>query len=70
MSNIFLYAHGGSGNHGCEAIVRSTIKILKDPAVTLISSCPAEDRKYGVDQLCALHKDTSDKNNRDRKSVV
>ena len=64
MSNIFLYAHGGSGNHGCEAIVRSTIKILKDPAVTLISSCPAQDRKYGVDQLCALLKDTSDKNNR------
>ena len=30
MSRIFLYAHGGSGNHGCEAIVRSTIKILKN----------------------------------------
>ena len=30
MSNIYLYAHGGSGNHGCEAIVRSTLDLLKD----------------------------------------
>ena len=30
MSNIYLYAHGGSENHGCEAIVRSTLDLLKD----------------------------------------
>ena len=28
MSKIVLYSHGGSGNHGCEAIVRGTYKIL------------------------------------------
>ena len=27
---IVLYYHGGSANHGCEAIVRSTYKILND----------------------------------------
>lgn len=28
MKKILLYAHAGSRNHGCEAIVRSTLKIL------------------------------------------
>ncbi|WP_080063419.1 polysaccharide pyruvyl transferase family protein [Ruminiclostridium hungatei] len=29
MKRLLLYAHAGSKNHGCEAIVRSTMKILK-----------------------------------------
>ncbi|MDF2984978.1 MAG: hypothetical protein K0R50_488 [Eubacterium sp.] len=28
MNRLLLYAHAGSRNHGCEAIVRSTLKIL------------------------------------------
>ena len=28
MNRLLLYAHAGSKNHGCEAIVRSTLKIL------------------------------------------
>jgi colanic acid/amylovoran biosynthesis protein len=28
MNHLLLYAHAGSRNHGCEAIVRSTLKIL------------------------------------------
>lgn len=28
MKNIILYGHGGSGNHGCEAIVKGIQKIL------------------------------------------
>jgi polysaccharide pyruvyl transferase WcaK-like protein len=28
MNHLLLYAHAGSKNHGCEAIVRSTLKIL------------------------------------------
>ncbi|MHB8065242.1 MAG: hypothetical protein ACYDG2_21970, partial [Ruminiclostridium sp.] len=28
MKQLLLYAHAGSRNHGCEAIVRSTLKIL------------------------------------------
>ena len=42
---IYMYAHGGSGNHGCEAIVRSTSKILKELGYErpiLISANPAE----------------------------
>lgn len=29
MNNFFLYGHGGCENHGCEAIVRSTVDIIK-----------------------------------------
>lgn len=60
MSHIYLYAHGGSGNHGCEAIVRSTVKILNRKDITLISSNPEEDFKYGLNELCEVIKDTSD----------
>lgn len=52
-----MYAHGGSGNHGCEAIVRSTIGLLENIAVNkiiLLSSRPEEDKKYGVCQLCEV----------------
>ena len=49
-----MYAHGGSGNHGCEAIVRSTLKILNDVNVKkeLFSTKPEEDQKYGIGNLC------------------
>lgn len=46
-----LYMHGGSGNHGCEALVRTTTKIAKDATgsdVILWSQNVSEDYKYGV----------------------
>ena len=61
MSHIYVYAHGGSGNHGCEAIVLSTIKILNRTDITLISSNPEEDMKYGLNELCEIIKDTNDR---------
>lgn len=64
MKKVFLYAHGGSGNHGCEAIVRGTADILSGNQITLITSKPEEDRKYGVDALCTLVKDRSTHLNR------
>ena len=57
---FFMYAHGGSGNHGCEAIVRSTLNMLDNPRVTLISSRPEEDIYYEIDKLCTVVKDTDD----------
>lgn len=35
MNKIVLYGHGGSKNHGCEAIVRSTVKILKSHEINI-----------------------------------
>ena len=59
MSRIFLYAHGGSGNHGCEAIVRSTVHMLSRTDVCLISSCTEEDYAYGLGDICKLMSDRS-----------
>lgn len=48
--SLLFYPHGGSGNHGCEAIVRSSMLLLKPKAGVLFSSSPDEDRRYGLDQ--------------------
>ena len=58
MKKFFLYGHNGSGNHGCEAIVRSTCKILReefgDVDITLASGNTNEDREYGVNEVARL----------------
>lgn len=58
MKKFFLYGHNGSGNHGCEAIVRSTCKILREGFgevdIVLASGNTNEDRKYGLDKVTAL----------------
>lgn len=64
MSNVFLYAHGGSGNHGCEAIVRATAKLLHEQKIVLISASPDEDCLYGVDQLYSVIQDREGRLNR------
>lgn len=50
---ILLYSHSGSGNHGCEAIVRSTIKIL-DGEFILCSANDDKDIHFGLDKLCSI----------------
>lgn len=53
--NISLYAHGGSANHGCEALARSTIQSLeKGNKFTLLSECPEEDLKYGLNEIARI----------------
>ncbi len=57
MNNILMYCHNGSGNHGCEAIIRSTVGILRRSGpwqYYQISRNPAEDRLYGVEDLVKL----------------
>ncbi|MBQ6533111.1 MAG: polysaccharide pyruvyl transferase family protein [Solobacterium sp.] len=46
MSRIVMYPHGGSGNHGCEAIVRTTTGLLKKNEIILFSENPEEDYFY------------------------
>ena len=64
MKALF-YPHGGSGNHGCEAIVRSTLKILGVEA-QLFSSNVKEDNAAGLDKLCFV---TPDKNRLSKASL-
>lgn len=53
MNNIVLYLHSGSKNHGCEAIVRGTVKVLDNLAdkITLLSQEKSEDLIYGIENL-------------------
>lgn len=53
---INLYIHGGSGNHGCEAIVRTTVKMIGQP-IRLFSSCTKQDIQYGIDHICEVRED-------------
>ena len=44
-----MYEHAGSGNHGCEAIVRTTQKILGDTAEYYLQTLnKKEDLRYGL----------------------
>lgn len=53
---INFYEHGGSGNHGCEAIVRSSIDVLQKP-VRLYSMHMDQDMQYGVQKVCEIKED-------------
>lgn len=50
-----MYAHGGSENHGCEAIIRSTISVLKNKQkLLLLSYDETQDKKYQLDQIIEI----------------
>ena len=56
---IVLYMHGGSGNKGCEAIVRSTVNMLNQQDVDdiqLWSWNPEEDKRAGLGEICRIIK--------------
>lgn len=48
-----MYPHGGSGNHGCEAIVRST-SVLCGNDLVLFSNNIEEDEQAGLQNVCVL----------------
>lgn len=53
--NTYFYAHTGSGNHGCEALVRSTAKLLGGKPI-LYSTGSEEDIRYDLEravQVCS-----------------
>lgn len=58
MGKYVLYAHDGSGNHGCEALVRSTAKLLNvdKSKLVLISKRPNEEEIYGTNEICTIVK--------------
>ena len=51
MTKVVLYSHGGSGNHGCEAIVRGTYNVLHGEIDELYSYNPEEDTEFGLNKL-------------------
>lgn len=51
---LYLFNHGGSKNHGCEAIVRATHKIIDSQNMNLISMKIADDKKYHLNILMPI----------------
>lgn len=51
MRKIFLYNHGGSENHGCEALVRTVCELFKEEDIILYSEMPQQDLHYGIQQF-------------------
>ena len=56
QKNVLLYAHGSSYNHGCEAIVRSSSKLLslEKNKTTLFSNDAEGDYAFHLDDLVTV----------------
>lgn len=55
MNQIMLYNHGGCGNRGCEAIVRSTAALFDDRAqIALASDQPEYDRQAKLEGVARI----------------
>lgn len=51
---LVMYLHGGSGNHGCEAIVNSTCHMIGEIPKLLVTNSEKEDRTYSLAPLCDI----------------
>ena len=60
MFKLLMFPHVGSGNHGCEAIVRSTKKLFPNEEVYLFSNHPESDKNYIQDINLDIIKDTEE----------
>ena len=56
MSKYVFYSHAGSGNHGCEAIVRSSKNIIQE-SITLYSMNENQDKQYGLNNIVMVDSD-------------
>lgn len=56
MKKIGFYYHGGSANHGCEAIVRASTKLL-NVSPMLWSAMPGSDFTYGLNNFVDIRED-------------
>lgn len=70
MKKVILYAHGGSKNHGCEAIVRSTQKVLNKNNIKLYSLRADEDFKYGLNKIVDINSQKRDVSKFNIKRVI
>lgn len=51
---VVMYLHGGSGNHGCEAIINSTCHMIPELPKLLVTNSEKEDRTYSLEPLCEI----------------
>ena len=55
MGEVFLYNHGGSANHGCEALVRTVCNLLSDnKKIRVLSESPQQDIHYDIQEIADI----------------
>ena len=52
-NKVVLYAHAGSGNHGCEALANTICKLVKKP-ICLVTNSVEEDEAYSLKGMCEI----------------
>jgi len=64
---FLLYGHGGSYNHGCEALTRCTISLLRnqfpDSRIILSTHFTEQDKEFGLDADDFVERDMNGRNN-------
>lgn len=63
QEKVVLYAHAGSGNHGCEALANTICKLVKKP-VRLVTNSVEEDENYSLKELCEIVPEQNIRKNR------
>lgn len=53
LEPVVLYAHAGSGNHGCEALANTICRLVQGP-VRLVTNSVEEDEKYTLKGMCEI----------------
>lgn len=68
MKEFILYTHGGSSNHGCEALIRSSNKVFKKNGLSnklmLFSQRMNEDIEFNIDEICEVYSDRINENSK------
>lgn len=60
MADYFIYNHGGSANHGCEALVRTVLNLFQDEKpIPVLTEAPQQDLRYGIGELAPLEPATT-----------
>lgn len=55
MNKIIIYNHGGSENHGCEALVRTVLKLIDfNNKNVLLTESPQQDIRYKVNEIISI----------------
>ena len=63
QEKVALYAHAGSGNHGCEALANTICKLVKRP-VRLVTNSVTEDEEYSLKGMCEIVPEQNVANNK------
>ena len=62
-NKVVLYAHAGSGNHGCEALANTICKMLQKEVI-LVTNSVEEDERYSLKGMCDIVPEKNIRNNK------